>query len=142
MTTDLIILDSKTTDSNAFVLSDNEWTVEATIDKLQRNLAAVEECVTNSAGEKLTIRKYQSQCRALGRLIPFASPTPEYVIYTSDLEPETKKALEKIHHSELRRQVLHQAVLRLFEAVGIEPYMSIGRKLVVKLMGAIHDYWT
>jgi ribosomal protein L33 len=141
LTTDPIILDLKTTDSNAFVLSDNEWTIEATIDELQRDLAAVEERVTNDAGEKLTIRKYQSQCRRLGRLIPVASPTPEYVIYTSDLEPETKRVLEKFH-PELRRQVLHQAVLRLFEAVGIEPYMSIGRKLVIKLIGATYDYWT
>jgi hypothetical protein len=78
----------------------------------------------------------------LGRLIPVASPTPEYVIYASDLEAETKRALEKIHHPELRRQILHQAVLRLFEAVGIEPYLSIGRKLIVKLIGAIYDYWT
>lgn len=116
-------------------ISDDEWMIEATIDELQCNLANVEQHVTNEAGEILTIRKYQSQCRVLGRLIPVASPTPEYAVYASDLEPEVKKALEKIHHPELRRQILHQAVLRLFEAVGIEPYMSIGRKLIVKLIG-------
>ena len=121
-------------------MTDNEWTIESTIDKLQCNLAAVEEHITNDAGEKLTIRKYQSRCRRLGRLIPVASPTPEFVIDTSDLEPETKRALEKIH-PELRRQILHQAVLRLFEAVGIEPYLSIGRKLVIKLIGATYDIW-
>jgi hypothetical protein len=128
------------TDSNTFVLSDNEWTIEATIDKVQHNLAAVEQHVTNKAGEKLTIKKYQSQCRRLGRLIPVASPTPEYVIDASDLEPETKRALEKFH-PELLRQILHQAVLRLFEALGIEPYMSIGPKLIVKLIGAVYDIW-
>src|SRR5918996_1447584 len=101
-------------DVNPLEVSDSEWTIEATIDKLHRNLAAVEQHVTSKAGEKLIIRKYQSQCRVLGRLIPVASPTPEYVIYTSDLEPEVKRALEKIH-PELRRQILHQAVLRLFE---------------------------
>jgi hypothetical protein len=45
------------------------------------------------------------------------------------------RALEKIHHPELRRLLAHQAVLRLFEALGFEPYISIGRKLVVKLIG-------
>jgi hypothetical protein len=58
LTTDPIILDLKTTDSNASVLSDNEWTIKATIDKLQRNLATVEQHVTNRAGEILIIRKY------------------------------------------------------------------------------------
>jgi hypothetical protein len=75
--------------TDPIILDDNEWTIEATIDKVQRNLAAVEQHVTNKAGaEILPIRKYQSQCRDV-------------------------------------------------EAVGIEPYMSIGRKLIVKL---IKDY--
>jgi hypothetical protein len=126
--------------TDPIILDDNEWTIEATIDKVQRNLAAVEQHVTNKAGEILSIRKYQSQCRELGRLIPVASPTPEYIIYVSDLEPETKRALEKFH-PELLRQILHQAVLRLFEAVGIEPYMIFGRKLIVKLIGAVYDIW-
>jgi hypothetical protein len=121
-------------------ISDDEWTIEATIDELQRNLARVEQHVTNEAGEILPRRKYQSQCRELGRLIPVASPTPEYIIDASDLEPETKRALEKFH-PELRRQILHEAVLRLFEALGTEPYMNIGRKLIVKLIGAVYDIW-
>jgi ribosome biogenesis protein Nip4 len=123
----------KTADSNVIVLSDNEWTTEATIDVLLCNLASVEQTVTNKSGRTLTTRKYQSRCRILSRWIPVASPTPEYFIYTSDLKPEVREALEEIH-PELRRQVLHQAVLRLFEAVGIEPYISIGRKLSVKLI--------
>ena len=131
----------QSSDASLLEVSDSEWTIEAIIDKLQRNLAAAELHLTNKAGDKLIIRKYQSQCRRLGRLIPVASPTPEYIIYTSDLELETKRSLEKIH-PELRRQILHQAVLRLFEAVGIEPYMSIGRKLIVKLNGATYDCWT
>ncbi len=116
-------------------LSDDEWTKEKLIDELQCNLAAVEQPVTNKAGEILAIRKYQSQCRILGRWIPVADPTPEYVIHALDLKPEVRIRLEKIHHSELRRLILQQAVLRLFEAVGIQPYISIGRKLIVKLTG-------
>jgi len=127
-------------ENNLFVLSDSEWTTEATIDKLQRDLATVEEHVINKAGEKLTIKKYQSQCRRLGRLIPVASPTPEYAIFASDLGEETQRALEKFHPG-LRRQILHQAVLRLFEALGIESYLSIGRKLIITLIGAEYDIW-
>jgi hypothetical protein len=124
----------KTADTNASVLSDNEWTIAATIDELLRNLAVAEQIVTNKAGQTLTIRRYQFQCKNLAPYIPIALPTPEYLIHTSDLTTEVRKALKEIHHPELRRQVLHQAVLRLFEAVGIEPYISIGRKLIVKLI--------
>ena len=83
----------KTADSNIIVLSDNEWTIEATIDGLLCNLASVEQMVTNKSGRTLTIRKYQSQCRHLARLIPIALPTPEYLIYSSDLEPEVRQSL-------------------------------------------------
>ena len=107
---------------------------EKLIDELQRNLAAVERPVTNKAGEILIIISYQSQCRIQGRWIPVADPTPEYLVHASDLKLEVRRAIEKIHHPELRRLILHQAVLRLFEAVGIEPYISIGRKLIVKLI--------
>ena len=129
-------------DGTIHLLTDDEWATEKLIDELQCNLALAEQHVTNKAGEKLTIKKYQSQCRVLGRWIPIALPTPEYVIYAPDLKPEVRRALEKIHHRELRRLVLQQAVLRLFEAVGIEPYTRIGRKLIVKLIGAKYDYWT
>jgi hypothetical protein len=121
--------------SNLFQPSDNEWRSEATIDELQRNLAAVKQMVTNDSGQKLVIRKYQSQCIRLAPLIPIAEPVPEYLIQASDLKSEVRQALRKIHHPELKRLVLHQAVLRLFEAIGIEPYISIGRRLIVKLVG-------
>jgi hypothetical protein len=106
---------------------------------LLRNLASIEQTVINKNGSILTIRKYQSQCRKLGRWIPVASPTPEYLIYASDLNPEVRSGLKEIPHPELRKLVLHQAVLRLFEAVGIEPYFSIGRKLTVKLIEDWND---
>lgn len=51
-------------------ISDNEWLYEAIIDELQRDLASIEEVVTKQSGQKLVIRKYQSQCRRLARLIP------------------------------------------------------------------------
>lgn len=122
--------------------SDNEsWTCEATIDELQLNLATVEEPVTNMNGKKLLIRKYQAQCVMLAPLIPIAEPVPEYLIQASDLKLEVRQALRKIHHPELRRIVLHRAVLRLFEAIGIEPYLRIGRRLVVKLIGEIDNIW-
>jgi hypothetical protein len=117
-----------------FQLSDAEWSLEKCIDETQRNLASVEQTVSNQGEQILIIRKYQSQCRKLARWIPIAIPTPEYLIYSSDLKPEVKRALKEIHHSELRRLILHQAVLRLFEALGIEPYISIGRKLIVKFI--------
>jgi hypothetical protein len=120
-------------------ISDDEWSLEKCIDETQRNLASVEQTVTNQSGQILIIRKYQTQCRRLGHWIPIASPTPEYLIYVSDLKPQVKRALEEIHHPELRRLVLHQVVLRLFEAVGIEPYISIGRKLNVKLVEDSND---
>jgi hypothetical protein len=122
-------------DGGILILSDIEWTTEKSIDELQRNLAAVEQSVTNKSGQILTIRKYQSQCRKLAPWIPVAKPTPEYLIHTSDLKPEVKQALEKIRHPNNKRVVLHESVLRLFEAVGFAyTYISIGRKLVVKLI--------
>jgi hypothetical protein len=116
-------------------LPDEEWLHEKIIDELLRNLASVEQTASNESGQIVIIRKYQSLCRRLGRLIPVTEPTPEYLIHLSDLKPEVMGALEKIHHPELRRLLAHQAVLRLFEAVGIDPYISIGRKLVIKLIG-------
>jgi hypothetical protein len=113
-------------------LSDIKWTTEKSIDALQCNLAAVEQMVTNEAGQTLRVRKYQSQCRELARWIPIALPTPEYLIYASDLKPEVRQQLQKIHNLDV---ILHQAVLRLFEAVGFAyTYISIGRKLIVKLI--------
>jgi hypothetical protein len=116
-------------------LPNEEWSYEKIIDELLRDLASVEQSAFNERGEIVIIRKYQSLCRRLGPFIPIARPTPEYVIHLSDLKPEVKGALEKIHHLELRRRLAHQAVLRLFEAVGIDPYISIGRKLVIKVIG-------
>jgi hypothetical protein len=116
-------------------LPDEEWLYEKIIDELLRNLASVEQPVCDENGQIIIIRKYQSLCRRLGHYIPVAQPTPEYVIHLSDLKPEVKGALEKIHHLELRRLLAHQAVLRLFESVGIDPYISIGRKLVIKVIG-------
>jgi hypothetical protein len=127
----------KTVDSNVLVLSDSEWTIEATIDDLLCNLATAVQMVTNKAGQVRIIRKYQSQCRHLARLIPIALPTPEYLIYSSDLEPEVRHSLDttwKLSHPRKREIIIHQAVLRLFEALGFEPYISIGRKLKVKFI--------
>jgi hypothetical protein len=123
-----------TVDVKPVEMSDEEWSCEKTTDELQCNLAAVEQKVTNHGGQVITIRKYQSLCRGLGRYIPIAKPTPEFPICLSDLKPEVRKVLE-FYHPELTRLLVQQAVLRLFEAVGIEPYISIGRKLVVKLIG-------
>ena len=128
----------RATDSKAVMLSDIEWTIEATIDALLCNLATAEQTVTNKTGQTLTIRKYQSQCRSLERYIPIALPTPEYLIYSSDLEPEVRQNLDttwKLSHPRKREIILHQAVLRLFEALGFDTlYISIGRKLKVKLI--------
>jgi hypothetical protein len=124
-----------TVDAKPVEISDDEWSREKTIDELLRNLASVEQTAVDESGQIIIIRKYQSLCRRLGRFIPVAEPTPEYLIHLSDLKPEVRGALEKIHHPELRRLLAHQAVLRLFEAVGIDPYISIGRKLVIKLIG-------
>ena len=124
-----------TVDVKPIEISDDEWSREKTIDELLRNLASVEQTAVDESGQIIIIRKYQSLCRRLGHFIPVAQPTPEYLIHLSDLKPEVMRALEKIHHPELRRLLAHQAVLRLFEAVGIEPYISIGRKLNVKLIG-------
>lgn len=124
-------------ENNLFARSDNEWNEwmpEATIDELVRNLAAVEQTVTNDRGQRLVIRKYQSKCIRLAPLIPIAEPVPEYLIYASDLKFEVVQALRNIHHPKLLGLVLHQAVLRLFESIGVEPYISISRRLIVKLI--------
>lgn len=126
--------ESKVIDTNLLVLSDDEWSREKLIDELLRDLASVEQTVTNQSGHILTIRKYQSLCRRLERFIPIAKPTPEYPICLSDLKLEVRKVLGPCHPA-LKRLLVQQAVLRLFEAVGIEPYISIGRKLIVKLIG-------
>jgi hypothetical protein len=123
-------------DGNILLLSDVEWTTEKLIDELQCNLALAEQIVTNKSGRLLTIRKYHSQCRKLAPWIPVANPTPEFLVYSSDLKLEVRQALEKIRHPTTKNTVLHQAVLRLFEAVGFAfAYNSIGRKLIVKLIG-------
>ena len=67
------------------------------IDKLLCDLASIEQKVTNKAGETLIIKKYQSQCRKLARLIPIALPTPKYVVCTSDLKQEVNERLKKLH---------------------------------------------
>src|SRR5262245_31638505 len=121
--------------NSEIVLSDTDWTIEAAIDELLCNLAAAEQMVTNKSGQTLIIRKYQSQCRKLARLISIALPTPEYLIYSSDLKPEVRQRLEpgyftnNLSHPRIREIIIHQAILRLFEALGFEPYLSIGRKL-------------
>ena len=122
-------------------ITDIEWSYEAIIDELQRDLASVEIVVTNQSGQKLVIRKYQSQCRRLARLIPIAEPVPEYIVEASDLKPDVRQRLLKIHHSKIKLQLLHQAVLRLFESIGIDPYIIIGRRLVVKLNGDETNVW-
>jgi hypothetical protein len=131
-------LEKEADDSHTqILLSDIEWTTEKLIDELQCNLALAEQIVTNKSGRLLTIRKYHSQCRKLAPWIPVADPTPEFLIYSSDLKLEVRQALEKIRHPATKTTVLHQAVLRLFEAVGFAyAYNSIGRKLIVKLIGA------
>ena len=142
LTTQAVAVEDKSctgraTGSKVIMLSDSEWTNEATIDALLCNLATAEQMVTNKAGQVRIIRKYQSQCRHLARLIPIALPTPEYLIYSSDLEPEVRQSLDttwKLSHHRKREIIIHQAVLRLFEALGFEPYISIGRKLKVKLI--------
>ncbi len=125
----------KISTDNILLLSGAEWTTEKSIDELQCNLASTQQIVTNKTGQTLLIRKYQAQCRKLARMIPIALPTPEYLVYASDLKPEIRVNLEKLH-PELQRQVLHQAVLRLFEAIGFAEfaYLSIGQKLIVKLI--------
>ena len=122
-------------------LPDEEWTNEKTIDELLRNLASVEQTAADESGQIVIIRKYQFLCRKLGRYIPVAKPTPEFQIDMLDLKPEVRVPLKKIHHPELRRLLAHQAVLRLFEAVNIDPYISIGRRLVVKLIGDQSAFW-
>lgn len=131
----------KKSETEPLELPDEEWTNEKTIDELLRNLASVEQTATDESGQIVIIRKYQFLCRKLGRYIPVAKPTPEFQIDMLDLKPEVRAALKKIHHPELRRLLAHQAVLRLFEAVGIEPYIGIGRKLVVKLIGDQNAFW-
>jgi hypothetical protein len=123
-------------DGSILLLSDVKWTTEKSINELLYNLALAEQIVTNKSGQLLTIRKYHSQCRKLAPWIPVANPTPEYLIFVSDLKLEVRQALEKIRHPHTKNTVLHQAVLRLFEAVGYAyAYDSIGRKLIVKLIG-------
>ncbi|MGH9953981.1 MAG: hypothetical protein ACRD5J_20390, partial [Nitrososphaeraceae archaeon] len=101
-----------TVDVKPIEISDDEWSREKTIDELLRNLASVEQTAVDESGQIIIIRKYQSLCRRLGHFIPVAQPTPEYLIHLSDLKPEVMRALEKIHHPELRRLLAHQAVLR------------------------------
>ncbi len=147
LTTQAVAVEDKSctgraTGSTVIMLSDSEWTIEATIDALLCNLATAVQVVTNKAGQTLTIRKYQSQCRRLARLIPIALPTPEYPIYSSDLKPEVRQNLDTfwkghLSHTRIREHILHQAVLRLFEALGFDDthvYISIGRKLKVKFI--------
>lgn len=115
-------------------LPDDEWTTEKLIDELQCNIATTEQVVTDKVGQTQFIKKYESQCIKLAPWIPIALPTPEYAIYISDLKPEVRWHLEKLSHPRYKETVLHQAVLRLFDALGIESHKSIGRKLIVKLI--------
>lgn len=114
-----------TVDAKPVEISDDEWSREKTIDELLRNLASVQQTAVDESGQIIIVRKYQSLCRRLGRFIPVAEPTPEYLIHLSDLKPEVRGALEKIHHPELRRLLAHQAVLRLSKPLGSNHILAL-----------------
>jgi hypothetical protein len=111
------------------------WTTQKLIDELFLHLMGVQEIVTNDSGDKITVRKYPGLAAELGRYIPIARPTPEYVIDKSDLSDRLRnELLEEITSDEARQYVLKEAVGRIFENLNFERYqLSIARNLKVRL---------
>jgi len=112
------------------------WTREKLIDELFLHLMRIQEIVTNDNGDKITVRKYPRLAAELGRYIPIAKPTPEYIIDKSDLNDRLRKELlEEITSEEARQYVLKEAVGRIFENLNFERYhLSIARNLKVRLV--------
>ena len=121
-------------------LSDDEWTIEYTIDKLYLCLAGIRRIVTDCKKDddddnrSIHFRKYYHQARMLMKWIPIAKPPPEFVIDISDLPPRLAKELqEKITDNRTRRYVATQAAGRIFENLDFEYYhLSIARNLCVR----------
>jgi hypothetical protein len=111
------------------------WTTQKLIDELFLHLMHIEEIVTNDSGDKITVRKYPRLAAELGRYIPIARPTPEYVIDKSDLNDRLRKELlDEITSSDARQDVLREAIGRIFENLNFERYhLSIARNLKVRL---------
>jgi hypothetical protein len=105
------------------------------IDELFLDLMHIEEIVTNDCGDKITVRKYPRLAAELGRFIPIARPSPEYVIDKSDLNDRLRKELlDEITSNDARQDVLKEVVGRIFENLNFERYhLSIARNLKVRL---------
>jgi hypothetical protein len=120
-------------------LSDDEWTIECTVDELFLCLARTRRIITDCKKEDdannriIHFRKYYHQARMLMKRIPIAKPTPEFIVNISDLTVRIiaeLKALDK----EGSKYVLRQAVGRIFENIDSKKYhLSIAQKLKVVL---------
>jgi hypothetical protein len=108
------------------------WTEECLVEELFLRIARTKEAIIHN-GKRVTIHKYYNQALRLRKWIPIAKPTPEFVIYISDLTPRIMVelgALEKYNYN----YVMKQAVGRIFENIDSREYhLSITRKLKVRL---------
>ena len=105
-----------TVDAKPVEISDDEWSREKTIDELLRNLASVEQTAVDESGQIIIIRKYQSLCRRLGRFIPVAEPTPEYLIHLSDLKARSQGSIRKDSSSRIEAVVSPSSCLKTFRS--------------------------
>jgi hypothetical protein len=120
------------------------WSIECTVDELQRDLCRTTEEITISRNfyvngqmsvKKLIVRKYYRQARELMKWIPIAKPSPEFVINASDLSPKVIEELEvRISDPSTFRYILKQAAGRVFENLDFDYYhLNVARNLRVRI---------
>jgi hypothetical protein len=126
------------------------WSIECTVDELQRDLYWTTEEITIDRGyyvdgqksvKTLTVRKYYRRAKELMKWIPIARPAPEFVINASDLSPKVIEELEvradnsnSNSNSDTIGYILKQAVGRIFENIDFDQYhISIARSLKVRI---------
>jgi hypothetical protein len=127
-----------------FIVNDEIWSTECTVDELQLDLCRAKEEITidrdfyvngQRSLKTLTVRKYYRQARELMKWISIMRPAPEFVINAIDLSPEVTGELEaRLDNPPTFGYILKEAVGRIFENLDFNLYhQSIARSLKVRL---------
>jgi hypothetical protein len=94
-------------------VSEAQWTKEKLIDMIFQSLAEVR-IIVEHRGETLQIPKYSEEIIDLAPKLAVFKPTPELMIYLSDINPEILKKLYGLD-KESRKYVLLAVGRRLFK---------------------------
>jgi len=108
-------------------VSEAQWTKEKLIDMIFQSLAEVR-IIVEHRGETLQIPKYSEEIIDLALKLAVFKPTPELMIYLSDINPEILKKLYGLD-KESRKYVLLVVGRRLFK-IFFQYYYNINADLI------------